>query len=267
MDQNALEEAYNRGLKLEKAGDFEGAAKAYHEALQFDPDDHGGVAVRLAAMGKGDVPETAPKAYVATLFNQTAEMFDHILVDQLHYDVPLQLREALIKATDGRVFNKMLDLGCGTGLSADALDDVALAKTGVDIAENMIEIAYEKGDYDQLFVADVVDFVCQKGSCWDLIVATDLLPYMGEVTRFFAGVSDCLEKEGFFGFSTETLPDNEFSGLNFKVGVHQRFAHKKNYIENILMAHSMTVIDCHAITVREEQGAAVPGHLFIAKKV
>lgn len=266
MDKKALEKAYNLGLKLEKAGDFDGAAKAYEEALRLDPDDHGGVAVRLASIGKGEVPEMAPKAYVATLFDQMAEMFDDILVDQLHYDVPLQLREMLIENTNGRIFSKMLDLGCGTGLSADALDDVALKKTGVDISENMIEIAYEKGDYSQLFVADAVDFVEKSKDKWSLIVATDVLPYMGDIERFFAGISSCLEEEGVFGFSTETLNDDAFFGRNFKVGPHQRFAHKKTYIENMLTSHFMTVMDCRDITVREELGLAVDGHLFLAKK-
>ncbi len=185
LDQEALAEAYNRALALEKAGDFDAAAKAYEEVLQIAPDDHGGAAVRLASMGRGAVPLKAPDAYVATLFDQHAEMFDTILVDQLGYDVPLQLREMLLEMDDAFNAERMLDLGCGTGLSADALDDMAAHKTGVDISENMIEVAYEKGDYDALFVGEAVRFLeSTEEENWDLIVATDVLPYMGELERF-----------------------------------------------------------------------------------
>jgi predicted TPR repeat methyltransferase len=55
-DDDALAEAYNRALSLEKSGDFDLAAAAYAEVLALDPDDHGGAAVRLASMKRGEVP-------------------------------------------------------------------------------------------------------------------------------------------------------------------------------------------------------------------
>lgn len=267
LDQETLAEAYNRALALEKAGDFDAAAKAYEEVLQIDPDDHGGAAVRLASMGRGAVPLKAPEAYVATLFDQHAEMFDTILVDQLGYDVPLQLREMLLEMDDALNAERMLDLGCGTGLSADALDDMAAHKTGVDISENMIEVAYEKGDYDALFVGEAVRFLeSTEEENWDLIVATDVLPYMGELERFFAGVAEHLNSGGHFGFSSETLDDNRLAGRAFVVGDYQRFAHAQSYVRAMLDSHGMDCIRCEDITVRSEQGAPVPGHLYIARR-
>ncbi len=46
----------------------------------------------------------------------------------------------------------------------------------------MIEVAYEKGDYQALFVGEAVRFLeTTDEPQWDLIVATDVLPYMGEL--------------------------------------------------------------------------------------
>ncbi len=267
FDQEALSEAYNRALSLEKSGDFDAAAKAYEEVLMLDPDDHGGASVRLASMGRGAVPPKAPDAYVTTLFDQHAELFDTILVDQLGYDVPLQLREMLLEIDPEFHRERMLDLGCGTGLSADALDDMGAHKTGVDISENMIEVAYEKGDYDALFVGEAVRFLeTTQEDDWDLIVATDVLPYMGELDRFFAGVAAHLQSGGYFGFSSETLGDTQLAGRIFMVGNYQRFAHAQSYVTAQLEAHGMDCIRCDDITVRSEQGAPVPGHLYVAKR-
>jgi predicted TPR repeat methyltransferase len=96
-DDDALAEAYNRALALEKSGDFDLAVVAYAEVLALDPDDHGGAAVRLASMKRGDVPVRAPEAYVTTLFDQHAEVFDKVLVEDLGYHVPLLLRQRLIE--------------------------------------------------------------------------------------------------------------------------------------------------------------------------
>lgn len=267
FDEEALAEAYDRALALEKSGDFDAAAKAYEEVLAIDPDDHGGAAVRLASMGRGAVPLKAPDAYVATLFDQHAEMFDTILVDQLGYDVPLQLREILLEIDEKFYRQRMLDLGCGTGLSADALDDMAGHKTGVDISENMIEVAFEKGDYDALFVGEAVRFLeTTAEDAWDLIIATDVLPYMGELNRFFAGVAAHLEQGGYFGFSSETLDDDRLAGRAFMVGNYQRFAHAQAYVKAQLESYGMECLRCENITVRSEQGAPVPGHLYVARK-
>ncbi|PRD42205.1 S-adenosylmethionine-dependent methyltransferase [Phyllobacterium phragmitis] len=267
FDEKALEKAYNRALNLEKSGDLEGAALAYTEVLKIDPDDHGGAAVRLASIGHGAVPPKAPDAYVQTLFDQHAEMFDSILVDQLGYDVPLQLRDMLLTRDSSVHFTRMLDLGCGTGLSADALDDMADHKTGVDISENMVEIAYEKGDYDVLFVGEAVRFLqTAEGPAWDLIVATDVLPYMGELDAFFAGVGKHLIRGGTFAFSSETLSDEIFKGRPFVVGPYQRFAHSAAYVRQMLERNGMECVECMDIVVRYEQGQPVPGHLMLAMK-
>ena len=140
FDEAAVAKAYNQGLALEKAGDREGAARAYRRALALDPDDHGGVAIRLAAMGLGEMPDRMPDAYVATLFDQHADDFDDILVEQLRYCVPMQLREVL-RTHGERRFAHVLDLGCGTGLAGLALRDVAGHLTGVDLSERIVELA------------------------------------------------------------------------------------------------------------------------------
>lgn len=265
IDEDALAEAYNRALSLEKSGDFDAAAKAYAEVLALDPEDHGGAAVRLASMGRGETPEKAPDAYVTTLFDQHAEVFDNVLVDQLGYCVPLLVRQRF-QALELGPFDRVLDLGCGTGLTGGALRDMAEDITGVDLSENMVEIAHEKDLYETLYVAEAVDFLDDNDDePFDLIAATDVLPYLGALEALFFGAAENLVPGGLFAFSSETLPDDSFAGRPFMVGPHQRFAHAESYVRQRLDETGFDVVEMSDITVRMEEGEPIAGHLVIAR--
>lgn len=262
-EEEALAEAYEGALALEKAGDA-GAAAAWMVVLALDPADHGGAALRLAALGAGPVPDRSAPAYVATLFDQHAEVFDGILVDQLEYGVPMLVRERL-QALGLGPFRRMLDLGCGTGLAAEALEDMTEARAGVDLAEGMIEIADEKELYDELFVGDAEVYLEQATQEWDLIVATDVLPYLGDAKPLFRAVRARAATGALFVFSTETLPDAAFDGADWTVTPHQRFAHPSEALARLLQETGFETLESTTIMVRRESGAPIAGHLFIAR--
>ncbi len=186
IDEEALAEAYNRALALEKAGDLDAAEKAYAQVLALDPEDHGGATVRLAALGRGETPIKAPDAYVETLFDQHAEDFEDILVEQLGYCVPVMIRQKLQEMKLGP-FDSMLDLGCGTGLTGGALRDMVNGEmVGLDLSENMVEIAHEKDLYETLYVAECVDYLDDnEDGPFALVTAADVLPYIGALEPLF----------------------------------------------------------------------------------
>jgi predicted TPR repeat methyltransferase len=264
IDEEALAEAYNRALELEKAGDIDAAVKAYEEVLLIDPEDHGGAAVRIAAMGRGETPPKAPDAYVETLFDQHAEAFEDILVEQLGYAVPMMVRQRLQTLELGP-FKRMLDLGCGTGLTGESLRDMAADITGLDLSENMVELAHEKDVYETLYVAEVEDYLEDNDDdSFDLITATDVLPYLGALEPLFFGAAENLDAGGLFIFSSETLTDETLAG-RYMVGPHQRFAHSIAYIEERLNVTGFEVLEVTDINVRMQDGNPTPGHLVIAR--
>jgi predicted TPR repeat methyltransferase len=265
IDEEALAEAYNRALGLEKAGDIDAAVAAYREVLEIDPEDHGGAAVRIASLGRGDAPPRAPDAYVETLFDQHAESFEDILVEQLGYAVPVMVRQRLQELELGP-FKRMLDLGCGTGLTGGTLRDMVDDITGLDISENMIEIAHEKDLYETLYVGEVEDFLEDNDDePFDLITATDVLPYLGALEPMFFGAAENMLVGGLFVFSSETLPETVMAGRPYMVGPHQRFAHSETYVRERLAATGFEIMEITAINVRMQDGEPTPGHLVIAK--
>lgn len=263
-DTDPLAEAYNRGLALEKAGDVAGAEAAYREALVLDPADHGGVSIRLAAMGRAEAPDRAPDAYVATLFDQNAAQFDDMLVEQLGYAVPMLVRERLEAIAPGP-YPRLLDLGCGTGLTGVSLNDWCPHITGVDLSEGMLDEAYERGVYDDLYVAEAVEFLeeCEEPP-WDMITATDVLPYIGGLARFFAGARLRLVPGGLLIVSCETSDGME---ADFEVGAKHRYAHSRVYIERLIRDNQLDTLDFLPITVRYDEGQPVPGYLVTCRAV
>lgn len=271
FDEDALAEAYNRGLELEKSGDREGAAEAYREALRIDPSDTGGVTIRLAAMGLGEAPDKMPDAYVETLFDQNADVFDDILVDQLGYCVPLLLREVVRQLGIGP-FKRLLDLGCGTGLTGVAFADHAEHLTGVDLSERIVELAFDREVYDDLYVGEAVNFLEEfeeeDGSkpTWDMIAATDVFPYLGAVEPILKAAAERLEQGGYLAFSTETLPEEVLKGRSYMVGTKHRFAQGEGYLRDSLAAAGFKILSMEPIVVRLEDGEPVPGHLVVTQK-
>ncbi|MCA1967784.1 MAG: methyltransferase domain-containing protein, partial [Rhizobium sp.] len=259
IDEDALAEAYNRALALEKSGDIDAAVKAYEEVLAIDPEDHGGASVRIASLGRGEAPPKAPDAYVETLFDQHAEAFEDILVEQLGYAVPAMVRQRL-QALELGPFKRMLDLGCGTGLTGGTLRDMVEDITGIDISENMVELAHEKDLYETLYVAEVEDFLEDNDEePFDLITATDVLPYLGALEPLFFGAAENMVAGGLFIFSSETLDPSDTR--TYAVGPHQRFLHSEAYIRERLASTGFEIIEISDINVRMEDGNPSPGHL------
>ncbi|WP_421850841.1 class I SAM-dependent DNA methyltransferase [Oricola sp.] len=268
-----LAAAYEDALALEKSGRADEAAERYRFCLALDPDDRCGASVRLASMGMGDDPQKAPDPYVAMLFDQHADRFDDILTGQLGYAVPMQLADILDSDPVPR-FARMLDLGCGTGLSGMTLGHLCDHATGVDLSEKMVDMADERACYDALYVNEAVHFLEEwrdaegpEFAPFDLIVATDVLPYVGALEPLFAGVAANTIPGACFAFSSETLADEKFNSKPWRVTPNQRFAHHRDYLNRLLQDNDFKDISSFEdIIVRHEQGAPIPGWLVVAWK-
>ena len=186
FDADALGALYDRARRLEDAGDIEGAATLFRACLEMDPDDHCGVVMRLAGHGLA-LPQTAPPAYVATLFEQHAEVFDEILVGRLGYDVPALARRLVGAHREGPL--RILDLGCGTGLVGVAFADIASEIIGVDAAEGMLALSDERDVYSDLYVGEAVAFMAEWDEAPFDLVCRHVWPYLGDLAPFAAAAA------------------------------------------------------------------------------
>ena len=268
-----LAETYNRARDLESEGRIEEAVALFRQCLVLDPADRAGITIRLAAMGIDTAPDRAPDAYVAALFDQHAEDFDDILTGDLGYAVPMQLAEWLEQNRPGP-YTRLVDLGCGTGLSGMMLLEMAEHATGVDISGAMIEKADERAAYDALYVNEVVHFLEEwaksddpEHAPFDLIVATDVLPYVGALEPLFDGIAANATPGARLCFSAETLPELEENGGSWSITPKRRFAHSRAYLEEMCARAGFIDIDwMEPIVVRMDEGQPIPGWLVVASR-
>jgi predicted TPR repeat methyltransferase len=249
-----------------EADDRAGAIEAFRAVLSADPSDRHGAALHLARLGAADVAAAMTPGYVRSLFDQYAPNFDQALVEGLGYRGPALLREALRAAAAARRrsfhFARALDLGCGTGLVADALRENCGTIIGVDLSPSMASAARRKGVYADIVIGDLTDFVVAQpaGSC-DLIVAGDALVYLADLAPVCHACARALAPDGLFAFTTETHP-----GSGVVLGEKLRYAHGADHVRTALAAAGLVPITFDDVSTRSENGVPVPGLLVIAAR-
>jgi predicted TPR repeat methyltransferase len=246
----------------EKLGDVDAAARAFHGTLAADPADAQGAAARLALIGRGDVPDTLPPAYVARLFDDYAWRFDKHLIKNLVYHGPALITGALSADASSRRFASAVDLGCGTGLMGEALRGRVDHLVGVDLSAAMIAKARERGVYDRLVVHDALAMLEREPQAsFDLIAAADALVYIGDLAPLFAAVARALAADGLFAFSVETC-----EGDGFKLEPTMRFAHARAYVETTAREAALRPRLIQSASTRREAGADAPGLICVFGK-
>jgi predicted TPR repeat methyltransferase len=256
--------AHYRANALRALGRREEAIAAYRRAQQLGADP-AGIAFALAALGEGELPASAPADYIKGLFDQYAGHFDQHLVGVLGYRTPELLKDLLDEHLGGAAaLASALDLGCGTGLCAPMLRPLARHLAGIDLSEKMLDKARESGLYDELACADIVDWLRRRDAEWDLVLAADVLVYVGDLAPLFGQVARVLRTGGLFAFSVEALAAD--GGPGYAITVSNRFAHAPAYVRACAQAAGLSLIEQREAVLRREHGADVGGLLFLLRR-
>ena len=251
---------YNLGNAEHRRGHTDEAIRAFRRAVAADPQLERARHV-LAAL-TGEQTDRPPDDYVRHLFDDYAERFDEDLVGNLGYRVPALLREALARLPDmPAAFAEVLDLGCGTGLSGQAMRDIAGRLTGIDLSAGMVAKAEARGIYDRLETGELADFLAADDGRYDLVLATDVLVYVGELRPLFAALSPRSAAAALVCFSTE-LAENGDVVLQ-ETG---RFAHGAGYIARLADEYGYDVLLADPINVRQGKDGPIAGELYVLKK-
>lgn len=245
------------------ANNLPAAAACYRAILATDPADN--VTAHLLAAAEGDVSQDFAGDFAKASFDALAEGFDHRLVDQLKYRAPGVLAAALWELrADKDGFAAVLDLGCGTGLIGAALvQHFAIQNlVGVDLSPNMLREAEKRGLYGALICDDVVSAMSKRDDRFDLIMAADVLVYVGALEKIFAQVSRRLNAGGMFVFTVEA---SATADLELESTGHYR--HGKAYIARLAEAQGFEIARLTEDVIRTELNQDIAGlYVYLTKQ-
>jgi predicted TPR repeat methyltransferase len=251
------------GHVLRALGQHDAAIAAYRLALEYGEGPDGESAYALAALGAGPVPAAAPGAYVAALFDRYAQHFDYHLVEELAYEMPRILGQALGRQREPDAGADVVDLGCGTGLCAPYLRPHARALTGIDLSAGMLDKAAERGLYDRLGQAELAAFLRDETDAFDVAVAADVFVYIGDLAPAFAAAKTALRAGGLFLFSVEALESDED---DFRLRPSGRYAHAVNYLRRLAEEYGFAVLEAQPCAGRREGNEAVAATALVLRR-
>ena len=202
-------------------------------------------------------PENTSPEYVECLFDNFAEKFEKNLAN-LEYKVPELIKSVLPTKTNLIT----LDAGCGTGLLAPYLFPISDTLDGIDLSEKMLKQAKEKNLYTHLIKTDIIPYLIEHKSTYDLICLADVVCYFGQTASLFNETFDSLKENGELIFTIEKLESDE----NYTLSTTGRYQHNSNNIKLLLTDIGFSNIETNDVILRKENGKDVIGCLIKTQK-
>ncbi len=210
--------------------------------------------------------DSSNRKYIEELFDVFASDFDSVL-SELNYDSPNIIAQYLKECFNNKKNQNLsiLDMGCGSGLCGKQLKKIFKKSRliGVDISSQMLMKAEEKNVYDELVKSDITDCFCGDNLTFDIVVASDVFTYFGNLDFVFKKVDSLLCKNGLFAF---TVSENNLNKKDFFLMPSSRFIHSIKYVENMLKKYDFSIMKNECKILRKEGDKDVMGRVILAEK-
>jgi predicted TPR repeat methyltransferase len=124
----------------------------------------------------------------------------------------------------------------------------------------MVEKARRRGVYDHVEVAELVEGIARTPIAWDLVVAADVLVYVGELGPVMRAATVGLRSGGLFCATVELC-----AGDGFSLGSSRRYAHSAAYIRRVAAEAGLDLVVLEDAVPRWERGQPVQGLAFAVR--
>lgn len=185
------------------------------------------------------------------LFDAFAENYNTTM-QNINYGIFHKIKELEINLT-----GSILDLGCGTGLSGQELKTPENEFTGIDISQNMLNLAAQTKAYKSLIKISIEEFLQSHKLDYNYIIAFDVFNYLQKP-------EDLFNKMALISmlFTIENAPLEVATNCLIPAG---RYQHNPLYIKEKLANAGYDNIKAYPLVLRTESGTPVNGTLFFAR--
>ena len=247
---------YAIGTLEHAAGDHAAAIECYRNVAALDP-NHPAARHLLDALLGNDPPQP-PKEFAKTLFDSYADHYDRHITGKLGYRAPQLVERAVREVVGSRSGLQVLDLGCGTGLFGERIRPLADHLVGVDVSPNMLAQAADRGCYDNLVKADLLDYLAAAHRrSFDLIAAVDVFSYMGSLRRAINKAANTLKTGGLLAFSVEA------GSGDYTLDQTGRYQHSKTYLATLRSDCGLHQLAFAREVIRHESGKPCEGYIAV----
>lgn len=231
-------------------GETAQAVAALQQSLKLNPASDE-TAFMLATIDNKYLPEnkrpsTMPRKMAMDYFSRLADSYD-FQQREMGYVGHVVIDEAVRHYIDTHQVNlRMLDMGCGTGLVGYMLSDVAGHLTGLDFSRPMLDHAMKRRRKDgrdvylRTILRDLRDYLQEVDrASFDLITASHVFNFVGDLSTVFPGVAKALQEGGLFAFQVEPYAGQGYGMMPGR----GRFAHSEAYIRGLAEANGFEVLE------------------------
>jgi predicted TPR repeat methyltransferase len=138
----------------------------------------------------------------------------------------------------------------------------ALARTliGVDLSARMLKVAQQRRVYDDLVCSELTEYLRTRTQAFDLVMASDVLVYFGDLAEVLCAVRGTLTEGGFFGFSVEAGENQDF-----ELKPTRRYAHSGAYLRRVAQDQGFVTETIESKVTRQEDGKELLGYLAVLR--
>jgi len=256
---NLLGDYYRAQQQHEKANAH------YHRCLDLLETDLYGVQLKLAHFEKGELPSRSPDNLIVESYESKASNWDQ----DVNRATMEFLGPQIIKSELDRLYPEanrptglnIVDLGCGTGLCGEYLKPLATSLDGVDLSPHMLKIATEKKLYNTLHCKEILNFLQENASRYDLITASGVIIFFGQLEKLHQLIFSQLNKNGIFIYTAYV---SRASDITIRSNLH--FSHSEKYLRECADQTSLKIEFLQEIIHEYDYGEAQKGFLVTLRK-